>query len=70
MTLKKVDKLLKDYGVTGGIITLLATYAAFFSEQVFVVPVLDPVLLEKILVFLFGVVLVAILYVFKYFKRK
>ncbi len=70
MSIKKVDRLLREYGVSGGIVTALATYVAFFSEKLFAVPALDPVLFEKLVLLGFGMVFLCFLYVFKYFERK
>lgn len=70
LTIKKVDRLFKGYGVSGGLLTVVATYAAFFSEKLFVVPAIDAVLLEKLLVLGFGICFGSILYIFKYFERK
>ena len=70
MTIRKVNSLMKEYGVPGGMITLVGTYAAFFTEKIFPLPSLDPILLEKIMVLLFGIVFLTLLYIFRYFERK
>ena len=70
MSIKKVDRLLKEYGIHGGLVTIIATYVAFFSEKLFVVPAIDPVLLEKLLVLLFGIIFLSLFYFFKYFEQK
>ena len=70
MSLHKFNALLREYGIPGGIATLLATYLLFFTESFFSVPAFDLVLLEKVLVLLFGVTFFFVLYILRYFQRK
>lgn len=67
---KDVNSILEDYGLPGGLIFLVGVYYAFFTEQLFRVPYIDNILLEKILVFFFAIIGLGFIYVFKRYRKR
>ncbi len=70
MSFKEFNSLLEEYGLQGGMATLLGAYVLIVTDKLFIIPALDIVLLEKMLLFLFGMNFLAIFYMLNFFERK